>query len=65
MMNIYKKKYNIQKLIKILQELKEPTLDIDEILTLIGFDPIDVNNFYINNIRGRFRYDKDYNKDTK
>ncbi|MHB1443077.1 MAG: hypothetical protein ACYCXO_10045 [Candidatus Humimicrobiaceae bacterium] len=38
----------------------ETKIDISDLLGLIGFDPIDIYFFYINFIRGRFRFDKDY-----
>jgi len=59
-MSIYKRKYNIKKLIEELQKLDSKTIDIDQLLELTGYDPIDVYHYYINNIRGRFRYEKNY-----
>lgn len=64
-MNVYKRKYNIKNLVKVLQTTNAISLNIDQLLDVLGFDPIDIYHFYINNIRGRFRYDKEYNKDSK
>lgn len=61
-MVIYKKRYNIKKIIEIFEEMKEEnikTIDLFELLDAVGFDPIDVYFFYINFIRGRFRYGKE------
>lgn len=60
-MNIYKRKYNIQKFTEVLQKSEKKTVNLDELFDLLGYDPIDIYYFYVNNVKGRIRYDKNYN----
>lgn len=57
-MIIYKKKYKKKEIIEILEKHKENNLNIWDLLVLIGFDVIDINFFYINEIKGKVRYNK-------
>jgi len=60
-MNIYKRKYNKKQLIKDIKKFYKDKIDIDELFYLIGYDPIDVYYFYVNNVKGSFRYETNYN----
>jgi hypothetical protein len=60
-MNIYRRKYNLKKLAEELQKSEKKTANLDELFYLLGYDPIDIYYFYINNVKGRIRYDKNYN----
>jgi hypothetical protein len=57
----YKKRYNLkelQKIIKTLQERKK-FMDLEDLLFEIGYDPLDVNIFYVKNIKHRIRYERE------
>jgi len=56
---IYKKKYNIDEVIKQLKEYGAENINLYELLSIVGFDPIDVSYYYINTIRGSVRYNKE------
>lgn len=58
-MAIYEKNYNVKKIIELLKKQDKKTLNIEEIILLVGFDLIDLNNFYVNHIRNRVRYKKE------
>lgn len=63
MNNKYKRKYKVEKIIEQLIQLEnsgKTKIDLYDLLELVGYDPIDVYFFYVNYIRGRFRFNKDY-----
>ncbi len=67
MSNKYERKYKVDELIEKLilaEDEGKNQLDIEDLLDLIGFDLVDIYFFYVNRIRGRFRFGKDY-KDSK
>jgi hypothetical protein len=61
-MSIYKRKYNTKKMAETLQKSEKKSIDLDYLFYLVGYDPIDVYYFYVNNVKGSFRYDTNYNK---
>ena len=58
-MSIYKRKYKVTELIEKLQGLEKSTLNLWELLILVGFNLIDVSHFYINEVKHRIRYERD------
>jgi hypothetical protein len=63
MSNIYKRKYSIKKIKEQLSQVEESgeeKIDIENLLDLIGYDLVDMYFYYVNYIRGRFRYGKEY-----
>lgn len=63
MSNQYKRKYKIDDLVEKIIKLEntgETKMDISDLLELVGYDIVDIYFFYVNNIRGRFRFDKEY-----
>jgi len=58
-MVVYKKKYNTKEIIEKIKKSEKKSIDLEYLFYLIEYDPIDVYYFYINNVRGSFRYDKE------
>jgi hypothetical protein len=55
----YKKTYKVSETLKKLQEAKEDgtlTFNIETLLDLLGYDPLDVNLYYVKNIKHSIRY---------
>lgn len=58
---LYKKRYSIKNLKNIFAELSTSNrtyLSISEILDEIQYDPLDIQEFFIKNIKHRFRYER-------
>jgi hypothetical protein len=58
----YKKRYNLKELEKIIKELIEngrSYMDFGDLLFEIDFDPLDVNMFWVKNIKFRVRYERE------
>lgn len=58
---MYKKRYNINTLKEIFLSISKDNrsyLSISEILDLIGYEPLDIQEYFIKNIKHKFRYDK-------
>lgn len=60
---MYKKRYNLKELQKIIKELQKSYnyVDLEKLLFEIGYDPLDVNMFYIKEIKHRVRYERETN----
>ena len=59
---IYNKRYNLKELQQIINDLLAKNhiyLSIEELLNEIGFDPLDINKFYVANIKHRIRYERE------
>ena len=58
----YKKRYNLKELKKTIQEQIEKGrvyMDFEDLLFEIFYDPLDVNMFWVKNIKFRLRYDRE------
>ena len=58
----YKKRYNLIELQEIINQLIEQGIrfiEFEQLLIEIGFDPLDINLFYITNIKHRLRYERE------
>ena len=57
----YKKRYNLKELKKIIRELQKSYnyVDLEKLLFEIGYDPLDVNLFYVTQIKHRIRYERE------
>jgi hypothetical protein len=63
---MYKKRYNlleVQKVINGLIKEDRKFIDIEDLLIEIGFDTLDIQEFFIKNIKHRIRYDRDDYRD--
>jgi len=59
---MYKKKYNLQELKKVIDKLiseDKKFIDITNLMFAVGYDPLDVNEFYIKFVKHRMRYERD------
>jgi hypothetical protein len=59
---MYKKRYSLEEIKKVINEqIKQGKkfLNIEGLLTEIGFDVLDINEFYIKNVRHHFRYERE------
>lgn len=57
----YSKRYNLTEIKEIINKLIEDgkkNIDIEDLLIEIGFNPLDIQKFYIKNIKHRIRYEK-------
>lgn len=58
----YKKRYNLKKIQKTIQKQIEKGrkyIDFEGLLFEIFYDPLDVNMFWVKNIKFRIRYDRE------
>jgi hypothetical protein len=63
---MYKKRYNlleVQKVINTLIKEDKKFIDLENLLIEIGFDTLDIHEFFIKNIKHRIRYDRDDYRD--
>jgi hypothetical protein len=62
---MYKKRYSLEEIEKVINgqiEQGKRFLNIEGLLIEIGFDVLDINEFYIKNIRHHFRYEREEQK---
>lgn len=59
---MYRKKYDIKKITESLKEFAvkkdKNSMSLEELLETTGYDLLDVNEFYIKNVKHVMRYDK-------
>ncbi len=59
---MYKKRYNLKALVAIINRQIEhgrKYMDFEDLLVEIGFDILDINEFYIRNVKHHFRYERE------
>ena len=59
---MYKKRYNLREIIEIFEEqIKKGRkyMDIESLLFEIFYDPLDINMFWVKNVKFRVRYDRE------
>ena len=59
---MYKKRYNLKATVEIINKQIErgrKYMDFEDLLIEIGFDILDINEFYIRNVRHHFRYERE------
>lgn len=59
---MYKKRYDLKELDKVIKEeigKGREFIELEELLFGISFEPLDVNMFYIKNVKHRLRYERE------
>ena len=59
---MYKKKYELEKLKEIIEELileDKKFINLAQLMFAVGYDPLDVNMFFTEFVKHRIRYDRD------